>query len=603
VPYTTFIGVLRQACVLGVLGVVVGVNAGCSFDGVLSSFAPREVGQGARLDRRLAELWLETLDRAPERATVVGRTKDAIYWNPSGSAARRDAASQLMASLARLTEDFPQRDLSPEDARSVARAERLLQREWRALTTDEPPRPHAWVGTVTTAPSFLAHLQPAADGEELRRWVQRLEALAQVVESETVAVEARAGAARLPRPTLEATLELLAPVASGVPYDPLLEPFEAAAARLPAATSEPLVRRARQVVREAVRPAYARFVTALEAERGRASEVSGAWRSPETEATWLARLAESAGPGFDPLTLHELGRAEVARLHGELQGFATDPGGLPDWFDELRKDPALAPGYELGVRPPAELWGLLQPVLGELVARASAEPPVAVRAQAWDRPRGRWSPLVPASSDGARRAQLLVQSGANAIAPPWLREFQALRHGLPGRALFDQLTVSADVPMLLAHAVEDAHAEGWSLFVTLAALEQTPGLERDGGFARFAAELVEATTLVVDTGLHARRWSRAQSLDFLREMTPLTVPAAENLVLRIAAEPGRAAAPYLGLLKLRGLERRARQSLGTDFVLAAFLRAVVDEGPLAPMELDDLVSRWIVARSEAIKER
>jgi uncharacterized protein (DUF885 family) len=601
VPRNASVRLLRPKPVLVILGVV--LAAGCSFDVVLSSFAPREVGQGARLDRRLAELWLEALDRAPERATIVGRDKDSIYWNPSDSAARRAAATQLIESLARLTEDFPLRDLSPEDGRRVARAVRLLRREWVALTTDEPPRPHAWAGTVTTAPSFLAHLQPASDREELRRWVQRLEALAEVVESETLAVESRGGAARLPRPILEATLELLAPVASGIPHDPLLEPFEAAAARLPAATSEPLVRRARQLVREVVRPAYARFVAALEAERGRASEVSGAWRSPETEAAWLARLEEYAGPGFDPLTLHELGRAEVVRLHAELQGFTTDPGGSSAWFEELRADPALAPAYELGVRPPAELWGVLQPVLGALVARATAELPEVSRAEAWDRSKGHWSPLVPAAGDGARRAQFLVQSGANAITPPWLREFQALRYGIPGRALFDQLTAGADVPRLLAHAVEDAHAEGWSLAVTLAALEQAPGLERDGGFARFAAELVEATALVVDTGLHARRWSRAQSVDFLCEMTPLTVPAAEDLVLRIAAEPGRAAAPYLGLLKLRGLERRALQALGQQFDRAAFLRAVVDEGPLAPAELDDLVQRWIGEQTEAVTDQ
>jgi uncharacterized protein (DUF885 family) len=276
-----------------------GVVTGCSFDVLLAPFSPREVGQGGRLDRRLDELWLETLDRSPERATVVGRDKDSTRWNPCEASARREAATQLMASLTRLTEEFPARDLSPEDARHVARAERLLRREWVALTSDEPPRPHAWAGTVTTAPSFLAHLQPAADSEDLRRWMRRLESLAAVVDSETLAVEARAGAARLPRPTLVATLELLAPVASGAPSDPLLEPFELAAARLPGASSESLVRRARQIVREVVRPAYARFVAALEAERGRAVEVSGAWRSPETEAAWLARLEEHAGPGFD----------------------------------------------------------------------------------------------------------------------------------------------------------------------------------------------------------------------------------------------------------------------------------------------------------------
>lgn len=587
---------------------------GCGVGRVLVPFAPPESSIDVRFARRLDELWLETLDRAPERATRIGpvmagvmstavtgttEATSATRWDARAERSLHEATLVIEDSLARLDADFDARDLTPKDARSLARAKRALRRELAHIATTEPPRPHAWSGTVTTAPSFLANLQPARDVDDLRRWIARLAALTPLVDFETAEVEARRGAARLPRPILEATLELLGPIATGAPSDPLLEPFEGAAAQLPPAIGESLARRARQVVREELRPAYARLVAALESERGRAGEVSGAWRTAETEAAYLARLAEASGPGLDPLLLHELGRAEIQRLHGALRSFADESRDLAAWFDVLRANPSAAPGFELGERAPLELWTHLQPLLPELVQDAHADAPTVSRAHAWDRPRGRWSPFVPASADGTRRARLLVASAARTTVPVWQREFHALRYGLPGRALFDLLTNEASVPRLLAFAEEDAHAEGWSLWLALSALEEIDGLERDAGFARLASELVEAATLVVDTGLHARRWTRAQAVDFLRATTPLPNATAEELVLRIAAEPGRAAAPYLGLMQLEGLERRAMVALGPRYRAPELRRALVDEGVLAPEELDELVERWIADRVKA----
>ena len=572
--------------------------AGCSVRAVLAPFSEREATLNERFERRLEELWLEVLDRSPERAARLqpGHATSASLtaWDAQDPRERLEHTRRIDAALERLAADFQPRDLGATRARWLGRAERLLQAERAYWASDEPPRPHAWDGTATTAASFLAHLQPDREVADLRAWLTRLTALVAVVDQATAAVAARAGAARLARPTLDATLEHLGTLVEVAPADPFLEPFEAAAARLPQAEAEPLVRRARELVRSQLRPAYGRLARALEAERGRASEVSGAWRNPATEGAWRARLSAAAGEGYDADALHELGRAELVRLHGELDRLAPAGRTRADWFDLLRS----GEGNAAAPRGPRELWALVQPHIEGLVAGAAPELPQVAGAQAWDRPRGRWSPLVSAAADGTRRAKYLAPNPAFTVTVRWQREVQALRYGVPGRALFDELTARAPVPRLLALASEDAHAEGWSLFVAFAALRDVPGLERDGGFARLATELVEAAALVVDTGLHGRRWSRAQALDLLREETPLGAAAAEDLVLRISAEPGRAAAPFLGLVKLRGLERRAVLALGERFDRAAFLRALVDEGPLPPGELDGLVERWVRALSE-----
>jgi len=493
----------------------------------------------------------------------------------------------------RLVDDFDPRNLSDAEGRALARAERLLSRErdaWRAVV---PSRPHAWEGTVVSAPWLLAHAQPAHDARDLDTWLERLVALDQIVELETAEVRAERGAARLPRPIVEAMLEVLEPLATGAPVDPLLEPFERAASRLPGERGVELIRRAREVVHDELRPAYARLVAALEDHRGLAGEVTGAWRSPETLAAFEAQLAAAAGPLPVAAQLHQLGVSEVARLHRALAAFEPSGGDVRGWFEVLRANPNLVPGSELGTRPAAELWALLRPVLPTLVARASATLPVEERATTWEGARGRWSSYLPESLDGLAPARPVIARTTDPTNAPWNREVSALRGGIPGRALFARIVTRSDLPRFLAYATEEAHVEGWSLWITLATLREVPGLERDAGFARLSAELVEAATLVADTGLHAERWSRAQTVDYLRDTTPLPLAAIEDLVLRIAAEPGRASAPFLGLTKLRALERRAEIALGAILDRPRFRRAVVDEGPLAPSELDDLVQRWI----------
>ncbi len=570
--------------------------AACSVRAVLAPFGEPVTTTGERFERRLAELWLEVLDRSPERAALLqpshSNVGPATGWDSQSAPDRAEHAERIDAALERLRADFAPRELTPIQARWFARAERLLQRERARWVSDEPPRPHAWDGTATTAASFLAHLQPDRDVDDLRAWLSRLTALVAIVDEAAALVAARDGAARLARPTLDATLEHLTTLTSQAPSDPFLEPFEAAAGRLPQGASDPLVRRARELVRGQLRPAYERLARALEAERGRASEVSGAWRSPTTEAAWRQRLADASGEGYDADALHELGRAELVRLQEALAPLAPSGRSRADWFDLVRAGEGTGPAP----RGPRELWATVQPHMGELVRGALPELPQVAGAHAWDRPRGRWSPLVRAAADGTRRAKFLAPNPAFTVTARWQREVQALRFGVPGRALFDELTARAPVPRLLALATEEAHAEGWSLYVAFAALESVPGLERDGGFARIASELVEAAALVVDTGLHGRRWSRAQALDLLRDETPLSAAAAEDLVLRISAEPGRAAIPFLGLVKLRGLERRAVLELGERFDRAAFLRALLDEGPLSPAELDALVERWVRAQ-------
>ncbi|MEZ6014714.1 MAG: DUF885 family protein [Planctomycetota bacterium] len=585
---------------LTALLLVCGASGGCGLSRVFTPFAPSEVGAGERLDRRLNELWLEQLDRSPALRIQLGEVRSAEDAKSpdarDGDRERRDALALIERALAALQRDFDARGLSPEDARFLDRTVRVLRREATSLGHDEPPRPHAWAGVAVTAPSNIARLHPARRVEDLRRWTLRLSTLAHAIDAETARVRGGLGAARLPRPILEATLETLTALGSGAERDPLLAPFMDAVKRLPASAQESLQRRARQVVRDEVRPAYGRLIAALESVRGRTGEDCGAWRSPDLEAEWLARLADAAGADYEPFALYELGRAEVQRLHERLGAFAPDPRDLSGWFDELRESPSAAPGYALGVRPAQELWGYVYPALEGLVAGATADVPEVSLAESWEWPRGRWSPFFPGTEDSARRPRVLVPREDDPRMPRWMREVRVLRYGLPGRALYEQLVTSAVVPRLLAHAAEDAHAEGWSLWVTLDALETLPELERDGGFARIATELVEAAALVTDIGLHERRWTRLQAVDYLREATPLPIALAEDLALRIAAEPGRAAAPFLGLVKLRGLERRAASALGAGFDRAPFRRALVDEGPLAPDELDDRTERWIEAQ-------
>ena len=304
--------------------------------------------------------------------------------------------------------------------------------------------------------------------------------------------------------------------------------------------------------------------------------------------------------------LADIARAQVERLTLELARTAElieeEETSLPAArlaLRTLRSGERPFPGSERPPRSPELLWSEAKKRLTELVAGApEAEVQVAV-AEFFERPVGRWSPFVPGNfapqGDPRARAPLYLAAPTDAaFMPPWLREAESWRNGVPGRAVVDAYRRAATtVPPIVRWRTREAFEEGWGLYAVEAAASSDLLSEIDGGFGRIAQELCAFAAMLTDLGVYGEGWSKEQAMDFLLEATPLPEAAAEQLVIRCFSHPGRTALPAIGLLRFRALRRGVEAALGGRFDLASFHAALLEGGPVPMAEIDLRIQAWL----------
>ncbi|MEL6715113.1 MAG: DUF885 family protein, partial [Planctomycetota bacterium] len=221
--------------------------------------------------------------------------------------------------------------------------------------------------------------------------------------------------------------------------------------------------------------------------------------------------------------------------------------------------------------------------------------------RSFERPRGRWAPFVrgdlsPADDPRARPALHLARRSRDPLANRLLEEPEALRYGLPGHGLVDAYRRAArDTPLAVRAVSRPTFEEGWSLYATAEAAALGLYAPEDDGLGWRIQELVALASILVDVGLHDRGWSTEQAVETALELTPLTELAARELVLRAECEPGRAALPGIGLLRMRALRAYVEEALGDAFDAPAFHRALLLGGPVPMAEADRRIERWLDA--------
>jgi uncharacterized protein (DUF885 family) len=152
-----------------------------------------------------------------------------------------------------------------------------------------------------------------------------------------------------------------------------------------------------------------------------------------------------------------------------------------------------------------------------------------------------------------------------------------------------------DLPMIRRQTIFSAYAEGWALYAERLAAEI--GMYQDdpwGDLGRLQGELFRAVRLVVDTGMHAKGWSREQAIDYMNKTTGMPVGEVVSEIERYMGLPGQACAYKVGQLKILELRERAKAALGPRFDLKGFHAVVLENGGVPLTVLDHLVDEWIL---------
>lgn len=361
------------------------------------------------------------------------------------------------------------------------------------------------------------------------------------------------------------------------------------------------------VITEDVLPAYLRLQAALNALKIRAPYEPGVWQLPEGGDYYSAVLEAYTEPGADAGALHDLGRAEVRALTEALD-VALVEAGLPDGTVGERLA-ALSALPEQAWPEDAEASAGLVAELDTYLSAAAAVTPRLVETP----PR---TPVtiqaVPGFLEASSPAASYRAAPANGTAPGvfslnmsdtagWPRftlPTLVYHETVPGHHLESAIAAEqARLPLIRQLVWNTAYGEGWAVYGEDLADEM--GLYDEDPLGRIGylqSLLFRAARLVVDTGIHHKRWSREEAANYLVDTTGQDEAAMLKEVDRYAVWPGQAAAYWVGRKKMRDLRERSERVLGPDFDLAAFHQAVLTGGPRPLSLLEKDIERWYGAQ-------
>ncbi len=363
-----------------------------------------------------------------------------------------------------------------------------------------------------------------------------------------------------------------------------------------------LLAQARTIIAEQVQPAYGRVRDFLRDQYiPGARETIAAHDLPNGEAYYRAQIREYTTLELDPDEIHRIGLEQVARIRAEMQaiidGLEFD-GDFAQFLHFLRTDPQfyadtpdqlLTHAREISKRIDAEL----PRYFGLLPRRTYGVAPVPA-AIAPFYTAGRYSG-APAGSN--EPGWYWVNTYNLPARPLFNLPALTLHEAVPGHHLQAALAEEqGEQPSFRRGAYISAFGEGWGLYAEWLGKEmgiyQTPYED----FGRLTYEMWRACRLVVDTGMHAKGWSRDRALNYMREHTALSEHEITTEIDRYISWPGQALSYKLGEIRIRDWRTRAERELGEAFDLRSFHDTILALGSVPLSVLDDTIEAWIAAR-------
>ncbi|MGS1015656.1 DUF885 domain-containing protein [Allosphingosinicella humi] len=578
--------------------------------------APAAAPGDAALGALFEQIFAARVERSPELATSLGLDKGPHAerkrrLSDRSAAERQRQLAEVKADLGRLAA-VDKAALSPAAALNLEVVTYSLTNQTVApekFGFDSVIRPYRIFqqgGAYFSTPDFLNTAHTIETKEDCDAYLARLDAFATALDQDTEVQRAEAARGYLaPDFALELTLGQMAklrgqPAATSSIVQSLVK---RAAAKSVAGDWQ---KQAASIVESRIYPALDRQIDLIEALRPTTKPGDGVWRVPQGDAIYAAALAQATTTDFTPDEVHKMGLEQVAEISADLDAIlkaqGMTRGGVGERLAALNVSPAeLYPNTTEGR---AELIAGLNEGVKAMYAklpRAFATlptQPLEIRAVPVEIQDGASNGYYNrASLDGSRPAIYFINLKDVGDWPKYSLPSLTYHEGVPGHHLQISLAQeSKDIPTLRKIGFFSAYSEGWALYAEQLADElgayATP-LERAGFLQSF---LFRAARLVVDTGIHTKRWSRAQATDYLVQTTGFAQPRSQREVERYCTQGGQACSYKVGHMAWTRARAEAEAALGPKFDLKQFHEILRDGAmPLTIME------RRIRERTAAMK--
>jgi uncharacterized protein (DUF885 family)/acetylornithine deacetylase/succinyl-diaminopimelate desuccinylase-like protein len=567
---------------------------------VLSARAPAAAGASG-VDTRLAaqnalfeEQYQYELKSSPETATAYGdyRYNDRLdEYSLAAAAADNSADTKFLARI----KAIPTGGFAPQDALSHEVFVRMLQTRIDNYAFKEFEMPLTQMNGPHVELADLPLSVPLDSVKHYEDYVARLHQIPRVfTQTEEVL---RAGMRDHLMPVRFLLEKVPAQCEGVVKANPFLLPLTKFPAAISAADQERLTREINQVVAAEVLPAYqafAKFVATEYAPQGRM--MLSVASLPGGDKRYMNDIrSRTTISTLSPDQIHDIGLKEIARIEADMgvivrqQGFAD----LASFRESLKTNPKYIPTSAEQILDDFRRYiAQMQPKLPELFGYIPGSP-VTVEAIP-DFQSANATHYQTGTPDGKRPGRVSVATSDFAHRSLIDDEAVAYHEGIPGHHMQRSVAqLMTGLPKFRQHVSNSGYSEGWALYAE--ELGKEVGFYQDpvSDYGRLRSELFRAVRLVVDTGIHAKGWSREQVVDLMRKEGVGDEPMIQSESDRYIAWPAQALSYKLGQLKFRELRARARTELGERFDIRAFPDEMLKGGVLPLELLDARTDAWI----------
>ncbi|MBG09993.1 MAG: DUF885 domain-containing protein [Gammaproteobacteria bacterium] len=587
--------------------------------GTTSAFGPvREMTETELLNIWLDEQYEQQLDFSPQTRSILGDKTDYDQLNDVTFGAQKRRLDWRRQSVAIMRSEFDYQALDDDGKLSFDMWEYALKQEESA----DPYHNYGYIfgrgGPHASLPSFMISFHRVDEEADLEAYLSRLAQIDRVLgDLLDLSKEQAVAGIRQPRFNYEFALEEINRVTAGVPFNssdsspnsPIWEDFQGKVnqlvrtSKLDEESAQTYLVRAREILSGEFLAAYEELRAWLEQDIAfAADQPQGVWALPDGDNYYNQRISQMTTLDLTADEIHSIGLAEVDRLLSEMESVKqqTDfEGSLQEFFLFVREDeqfyfPNTEEGRQEYLEANNEYLDFIFERLPDYFGRLPRASLVVKRVESFREQPGAAQHYRQGAPDGSRPGVFYSHMSDMSTLAKWQIEDIAYHEGNPGHHM--QISIQqelADVPRFRTQYRTTAYTEGWGLYSEWLAKEMGGFQDPYSDFGRLAGEIWRAVRLVVDTGIHAKRWSEERAVQYFLDNSPIPEGAVRSEVKRYFSTPGQATAYKIGMLNFQQARTRAETALGAGFDVRAFHDTVLSAGAVPMPMMHARVERWI----------
>ncbi len=464
-------------------------------------------------------------------------------------------------------------------------------------------------GLQSELPNFMLTLHPVISKLEGRNYVRRLGRFGVKFDQVLEGLRIRTEKGIIPpkfviRRVLD---EMTAFIGQPANQNPLYTVFQEKLAKLKIspADQQALLAAAEAAIQATVYPAYQKMIAYFTELEGKATTDDGVWKLPEGDAYYTHCLRSNTTTEMTPQQVHEIGLSEVARIEAAmadiLKGLGYEDVSSPakKLQEFALEERFLFPNTDEGrAAALVEYQRILDHVNANLDPLFEIRPKAALKVERVPEFREKTAPgayYQPGDMSGGRPGVFSANLRDMKEVPKFGMKTLAYHEGIPGHHF--QIAIAQELkglPFFRRMLPFTSYAEGWAMYAEQLMREQ--GMYQDDPYSELGcldAELFRAVRLVVDTGIHYKRWTREQAIEYMQAHSGSALESIVSEIERYIVMPGQACAYKVGMLKMLALRQKARQALGDKFDLRSFHNVVLKDGSLPLALLEQIVDDYI----------